>query len=184
MESCFSLWVVRQHFKMPTSSLLCFLPIPPTPRQMQVCTHTHTHTRATPSPRYSTVTWNHWPPLGLFLECQSKLWLEPCRFAQTDAILFVAVIPGGHAGCCSDHANLPVKKFYKIGFTHRICGVSVSWCSYDSIESSGLSCPLRCQFHVLVPYKLRFLLECRWYSIYRIIYYQLSYISVNLHSLK
>ena len=147
MESCFSLWMVRQHFKMPTSSLLCFLPIPPTPRQMQVCTHTHTHTRATPSPLYSTVTWNHWPPLGLFLECQSKLWLEPCRFAQTDAILFVAVIPGGHAGCCSDHANLPVKKFYKIGFTHRICGVSVSWCSYDSIESSGLSCPLRCQFH-------------------------------------
>lgn len=64
-----------------------------------------------------------------------------------DAILFVAVIPGGHAGCCSDHANLPVKKFYKTGFTHRICGVSVSWCSYDAIESSGLSCPLRCQFH-------------------------------------
>lgn len=60
---------------------------------------------------------------------------------------FVALLPGGQAGCFSDHANLPVKKFYKIGFIHQICGVSVSWCSYDSTESSGLSCPLRCQFH-------------------------------------
>lgn len=60
---------------------------------------------------------------------------------------FVAILPEGQPGCCSDHANLPVKKFYKIGRTHQICGVSVSWYSNDSIESSGLSCPLRCQFH-------------------------------------
>lgn len=60
---------------------------------------------------------------------------------------FVAMLPEDRPGCCSDHTNLPVKKFYKIGFTHQICGVSVSWYANDSIESSSLSCPLRCQFH-------------------------------------
>lgn len=56
---------------------------------------------------------------------------------------FVAMLPGDQIVlCCSDHTNLPVKKFYKIG-----CGVSVPWYSSDSIESSSLSCPLRCQFH-------------------------------------
>ena len=59
----------------------------------------------------------------------------------------VAVLPGGQPACRSDRANLPGKKFYKIGSTHQISGVSVSWYSSDSIESSGLSCPLRCQFH-------------------------------------
>lgn len=89
-----------------------------------------------------------WAPVQLLLRMpeQSPDWssVGVCGW-----LLFwaVAVLPAEQPACCSDHASLPVKKFYKIGFTHQICGVSVSWYSSDSIESSGLSCPLRCQLH-------------------------------------
>lgn len=132
----------------------------PTHPQTNVCTtRTHTHTlthsrmrayiRNTISCHYSTRSnVNSLTPVLLLPQIQG--WSHDFRFVDMYRQMlfwFVAMLPWGWPGCCSDHAILPVKEFYKIGFTHRICGGSVSWYSNDSIESSDLSCPLRCQFN-------------------------------------
>ena len=154
-ESYFSSWIVRQRFEMPTSSLLCFFCPPPHPPDKCGCVHTHTHTHThtnththgTPSCQYSMCSNMESLTAGQLLPRMSE-WSSALSSVDVHRrMLFCLCLEVRLAGCCWDHANLPVKKFYKIGFTHQICGASVSWCPHDSIESSGLSCPLRCQLH-------------------------------------
>ena len=109
--------------------------------------HRNTHTHGTPSCQYSMCSNMESLTAGQLLPRMSE-WSSALSSVDVHRqMLFCLCLEVRLAGCCWDHANLPVKKFYKIGFTHQICGASVSWCPHDSIESSGLSCPLRCQLH-------------------------------------
>lgn len=56
----------------------------------------------------------------------------------------LATSPWGQPWNCSNHAKLPVKEVYPIGFAPPRFTVDVK-CVIRMVESSDLSCPLRCQ---------------------------------------
>lgn len=93
------------------------------------------------------VVGTHWLLFIASLTVRAKPWLWLCRYRQTDAILVCGFASLRSAQMLLRSCYLPVKEFYKIGFAHQRCCVSESWYSKDSIESSGLSCPLRCWFN-------------------------------------
>ena len=152
-ESYFSSWIVRQHFEMPTSSLLCFFPPLPSPDKcgcVHTYTHTHTNTRThgTPSCRHSMCSNMESSTTGQLLPWMSEwssdlssvdmhrrmlfcLWL--CFLeVRLDAAQIMLVCLWRN----STKLDSPTKSVVQAYLgAHRFN------------RSSGLSCPLRCQLH-------------------------------------
>lgn len=155
-ELLFSVEIVRQYFRKADFSQR-LLPHPnPKQRHAPHITHVHTftlahaHTENTMrcasrcSHRNSSLTPYSSRP-WTWERSHDSSFAETYR--QTDAVLVCGFPSLRSAWMLLGSCYLPVKEFYKIGFAHWRCSVGESWYSNDSIESSGLSCPLRYQFN-------------------------------------